>query len=348
MLPSMKTLFAAMLVSVAQPPEATISPDRLMEALRALPPERSVLRTPDEQDTLKQTEELLIARLRAIGLEPTEQTLEWSTGGMARVWSEDGWKFVPDPTPRSWRNIYVEFPGAVSPNEVIIVGAHFDSHPNTPGADDNASGVAAALEMARALKDTSTARTIRIVFFNLEEIGLVGSREHAAWMQQRIEQGQEHIVGMLSLEMIGYYADEPNSQRSPIPAIPGVFTPPTVGDFLGVVANQSSAAFARQLVSSMRQAEPALKVELLDFIPGAGEMFPDVRRSDHSPFWDIGAPAVMVTDTSEFRTPHYHQPSDTPDTIDVERFTLATRALTGAVWRLARPVVRLDESNEDR
>lgn len=323
---------------LAASPESRVDPDRLMAHVRELPPNRTAWATPAEQETLAQTEELVRAKLRELGFDPVEQPLAWSNGGVARVKTEEGWSFVPDPTPRTWRNYFVEIPGADLAQEVILVGAHFDTHPGTPGADDNATGVAAALELARVLKNEPMRRTVRIVFFNLEEIGLVGSREHAQWTRERIDAGDETIVGMMSIEMIGYYSDEPNSQRSPIPAIPNVFDPPTVGDFLSVLAVQNSAPFARALADAMRAAEPELPIGHVDFIPGDGALFRDVRRSDQAPFWDIGVPAVMITDTSEFRNPHYHKATDTWETLDAKRFTLAARAITGAVWRLAEPV----------
>jgi hypothetical protein len=131
--------------------------------------------------------------------------------------------------------------------------------------------------------------------------------------------------------MIGYFTDEPGSQRSPIPRIPGVFDPPTVGDFIAIVANQSSSPFARELDTLMRSASPELKTLLVDFIPGNGRAVPDTRRSDHAPFWDMGVPAVMVTDTSEFRNQNYHEPSDTVESLELERMTLVIRGVEHAV-----------------
>lgn len=338
----MNALIVVVAAVVAADPAARIEPSRLIKDLRDLPPSRTVSTSPDRQIVLKNTEEMLLGKLRHMGYTPVEQYLKWTTKGDARVLTNTGWTTVPDPAPKTWRNIYVEIPGKTHPNEIIIVSAHFDSVPGTPGADDDGTGVAAALELARTLKDTPMQRTVRIVLFNLEEIGLVGSTEHAAWTKQRLDAGTETIVGMMSLEMLGYFTDEPNSQRIPIPAIPGVFEPPTVGDFIAIVANQASATFARSLVCGMNDAEPTLKTTLIDFVPGVGETMPDVRRSDHAPFWDIGVPAALVTDTSEFRTPHYHKPSDTIDTLDMDRYTKTCRAIAGAVWRLAGPI----ESND--
>lgn len=343
----MKTILAALVTSFAPAPEAQVDAASLIHLVREMPPSRTAWAAPEDQLVLKETEEWVLGRLRAMGYEPVEQAIQWTNGGLTRVRTDDGWQVIPDPKPQTWRNIYVEIPGVEHPEEVVVVGAHFDTAPLTPGADDNATGTAAALELARLLRDRSMRRTVRIVFFNLEEIGLIGSTEHAAWTHQRIREGKETIVGMLSLEMIGFYTDAPNSQRVPIPPIPGVFEPPTVGNFLGVVATQSSAAFARELVRGMREAAPELKINLVDFIPGAGEAMRDVRRSDHAPFWDLGIPAVLVTDTSEFRNPHYHEPTDTWETLDPERYALAAKAIIGGVWRLAGPAPSDDGSTDN-
>lgn len=335
---SMNQMLALIVAAIAAGPEVEVEADRLLAHVRDMPASRTVWTTPDAQSVLLETEARLLRALRGMGYAPIEQPLAWTTGGTVRVKSNEGWTFAPDPHPKTWRNFYVEIPGRESPNDVVLIGAHFDLAPGTPGADDNASGTSAAMELARILKDRPMRRTVRIVFFNLEEIGLIGSTEHAAWTKKRIDAGVESIIGMVSLEMLGYYSDEPGSQRIPIPAIPGVFEPPTVGNFLGVVATQESGAFARELAAGMRASAPELDVRLIDFIPAGGAMFPDIRRSDHAPFWDIGVPATLVTDTSEFRTPHYHKASDTVETLEVKRFTLATKAIVGAVWRLAGPI----------
>ncbi len=138
----------------------------------------------------------------------------------------------------------MNIPGRELPNEVVLIGAHFDAVPGAPGADDNGTGTAALLEVARVLKNHPTKRTIRLVFFNLEECGLVGSSRYVDqagpdWKGGKNREGQaqpatEKIVGMVSLEMLGYFSDEPNSQKSPLPPIKDVFDPPTVGDTIAV------------------------------------------------------------------------------------------------------------------
>jgi Zn-dependent M28 family amino/carboxypeptidase len=189
------------------------------------------------------------------------------------------------------------------------------------------------MEIARRLSSPAfaaqTQRTVRFALFNVEEEGLDGSFEHARLAELRA--GEEQIVGVINLEMIGYFTDEPNSQRSPIPRIPGVFEPPTVGNTITLVANQASSAFARELNDLMRSGSPLLKTFLVDFIPGNGDAIPDTQRSDHAPFWMIGVPAVMVTDTSNFRNPHYHKPTDTIETLDLKRMTRVVEGVEHAV-----------------
>lgn len=296
-----------------------ITPQTIERQMRAIPPERPAARSVAGSEGLRATEDLLVQRREAYGYAVRREPIPW-----------------PAPTSSAgWSNIIAEIPGHDAPDEVILVCAHFDAVPGSPGADDNASGTAGVLELARRLSAPDVAdragRTIRFALFNLEEIGLIGSREHARLAAERARRGEERIVGVINLEMIGYFTDEPNSQRSPIPAIPGVFSPPTVGDSIVIVANQASSAFARELDARMREDQPSLKTLVVDFIPGAGRAVPDVRRSDHAPFWDIDVPAVMVTDTSEFRNPHYHKATDTIETLDLVRMAQVVRALEHAI-----------------
>lgn len=333
-------LIASAIASPAESagPEADVDRARLEAHIRDLPALRSLWVEPQQQEGLLEAERVIERKLREMGFEPVSQPLEWTTDGEVRVKRDGAWAMIPDPEPNRWRNIYIDLPGRTRPEEVILIGAHFDAREDTPGADDNASGVAGVLELARTLKDRPMERTVRLVFFNLEEVGLIGAREHAAWTKARVDSGMETVVGMVSVEMIGYFCDEPGCQRSPIPAIPGVFTPPDKGDSIVVVATQVSAPFARELSAGMKTAAPQMPIFMLDFVPGRGEPMPDVRRSDHAEFWDIGVPAVMLTDTSEFRNPNYHKPTDTIETLDLDRMTLVVQGLAGAVWRMAGPV----------
>lgn len=315
---------------------APISAVSLDAQMRPIPIERPAARSVALSAGLAATEDLLVRALESYGYEVRREPIPW-----------------PAPTSSAgWSNIIAEIRGNESPGEVILVCAHFDAVAGSPGADDNASGVAGVLEIARRLAEpsfrASTARTVRFALFNLEEIGLVGSRHHAQASQARARAGGDRIVAVINLEMIGYFTDEPNSQRSPIPPIPGVFTPPTVGDSIAIVANQASSPLARAIDAALREREPRMPTIVVDFIPGNGRAFPDVRRSDHAPFWDIGVPAVMLTDTSEFRNPHYHKPTDTIETLDLTRMAMVVRGIEHAVRVLAMRSGVTSEPTEPR
>ncbi len=207
---------------------------------------------------------------------------------------------------------------------LLIVAAHYDSTPRTPGADDNASAVAALLELAGWVRPLLAAdgrwrARLQLAAYDLEEEGLLGSYHHARRLTER-------VAGMLSLEMLGYTDHRPGSQRLP-PHLAGLY--PDVGDFIGVVGNQASKDLLEAVAGGLRQV-PGLPVEALA-VPGTGEGLLVSRLSDHASFWDAGLPALMVTDTSFFRNPHYHQPSDTPDSLDYPFLARVTAGVCLAV-----------------
>ena len=196
-----------------------------------------------------------------------------------------------------------------SPSDArILIGAHFDSVPDTPGADDNASAVAVMLAVAKAL---GLRRDVMYVAFNGEEFDLAGSREFVKEMAGQMKLLEQVHV----LEMVGYRDRRPDSQKNPLPMI----RVPTTADFLGVVGNKSG------LVDQIIEVAGSITVPVVGLVLPPGlplvaiqQISPHLLRSDHAPFWEINIPAVMWTDTSEFRNPHYHQPSDTPETLDYE------------------------------
>jgi Zn-dependent M28 family amino/carboxypeptidase len=194
----------------------------------------------------------------------------------------------------------------------LLLGAHYDSVPGTPGADDNASAVAVCLECARLIRRHNIG-SVMIVFFNREEDGLLGSREFVAHMAAQSAQsiGEAHIF-----EMVGYRDRAPGSQRMP-PGLPPLLAP-KVGDFLALLANRGSNAVAENLVNLAACYVPQFPVVSLKMYFGIEKAFADLNRSDHAPFWQAGIPCIMWTDTSEFRNPHYHLASDTPDTLDYD------------------------------
>lgn len=194
----------------------------------------------------------------------------------------------------------------------LVVGAHLDSRPDTPGADDNASAVAAMLEIARLLTTEELEQAkleLELVAFDLEENGMLGGREHARLAR---ETGID-LRGMISLEMLGYCDHALGSQTLPRSLI-GLY--PDTGDFIAVIGNQNSTQLIDTFRAGAVHAE-GLPVETLQ-VPSNGEFLQATRLSDHSPFWDAGYPALMITDTSFLRNPHYHQATDTLDTLDLD------------------------------
>ena len=198
----------------------------------------------------------------------------------------------------------------------FILGAHLDSRENTPGADDNASAVAVLLEIARVIdvlfssdEWEAAAVDIELVVFDLEEHGMLGGAFHAADCRRQ----QRSLSGMVSLEMLGYCRHEAGSQSLP-PELVGLY--PDTGDFIAVVGNQNSSSLMKHFSAAFKSVS-GLPCQSLQ-VPHNGLPLPPTRLSDHSPYWDEGFPALMVTDTSFLRNPHYHEPSDTPDTLDRE------------------------------
>lgn len=227
------------------------------------------------------------------------------------------------------KNIEVELKGSRHPDEIVVVGAHYDSPPGSPGANDNASGVAALLELARHFKVIKPERTIRFVAFVNEEppwfqTDQMGSRVYAAGARKR----RENVVAMLSLETIGYYSDKPGSQQYPRPFS---LLYPNTGNFIGFVGNIGSRALVRSCIGAFRETTqfPSEGLVAPEFIQGVG-------WSDHWSFWQEGYPGIMVTDTAPFRYPHYHEESDTPDKIDFERMARVVAGLGRVLERLVK------------
>ncbi|MGE5656987.1 MAG: M20/M25/M40 family metallo-hydrolase [Actinomycetota bacterium] len=193
----------------------------------------------------------------------------------------------------------------------ILIGAHYDAVPGTPGADDNASGVVVMLELARAIASHPLKYPVQFVAFDLEEYGLLGSQHYA----QKLKQQGQQLRLMMSLEMLGYCDRTPNSQRYPT----GLkYFYPNTGDFIALIGSLRTLPDTIKLSASIRKS--GTNCEWLP-VPNRGLIVPDTRRSDHSPFWDLGYRAMMVTDTSFMRNPHYHQPSDRIATLDLDFLT---------------------------
>jgi len=208
---------------------------------------------------------------------------------------------------------------AAPPSRFYLVGAHYDCVLGTVGADDNASAVAVQMETARQLHKLRGSREIpvqvKFVSFALEEYpayatSRMGSRVHAKGMKAR----KEKLDGMICLEMVGYCCNQPGSQKLPFPL--QFMGYPRQGDFIAIVGNRRSKELMRDISAGFAK-NPALPVQTL-LAPLNGWILPAVRLSDHAPFWNEGFPAVMVTDSSFFRNPHYHLPSDTMATLDLD------------------------------
>lgn len=217
----------------------------------------------------------------------------------------------------------------------LLIGAHFDTVAGSPGADDNASACAVLLEIVRDLARLRVDRPIQFVAFNLEEEDRLGSRAYAAHLREV----RQDVFGAIVLECVGYATKDVGSQRCPS----GIPVPvPTVGNFLAVVGNESSRILVEALIAAARRRVPELATVPL-IVPGCGEALPHTRRSDHAAFWDCDIPAIMLTDTANFRNPHYHQPTDTTDTLDFQFMAKVADAVTAAALRLCE--VRLNSDS---
>lgn len=265
---------------------------------------RSALRP----ESLLQSRNYIEGELKSFGYAPAHQEYE-TYGG-------------------TFYNIEAERNGGTKPEEIVVVGAHYDTAGGLPGANDNASGVAATLELARQFAHQHQARSIRWLFFANEEPPYfqgpgMGSYVYA----KRCRDRHEKIKAMLSLETIGYYSETPGSQRYPIGFHPGY---PDRGNFLGFVSNFRSARLLHQVVTSFRRGTPlpAQSAAAPASVPGIG-------WSDHWAFWEFGYRAIMVTDTAPYRYPYYHTAEDTPEKLDYGRIAQAVIGLAAAIREIS-------------
>lgn len=230
------------------------------------------------------------------------------------------------------RNVEAVLPGVSESrkDEIVIVGAHYDSAANTPGADDNASGVAALLALANAFVATRNERTIRFVGFVNEEPPYFQTSSMGSLVYAReCKANKEDVVAMMALESMGYFSDEPGSQMYP-KLIADKY--PSVGNFIAFIGNVSSGKLVHQTHAAFQATTdfPAEKGVFPAGIEGIG-------WSDHWSFWENGYPAIMVTDTAVFRNPHYHKPTDTVEKLDFERLADVVAGLVAVIERLANP-----------
>lgn len=225
------------------------------------------------------------------------------------------------------QNLILNLPSQTgSQNELppILIGAHYDAVPGTPGADDNATGMAVLLELARMFAAQPIKYPLRLVAFDMEEYGLLGSADYAAQLKQE----QQPLRLMISLEMLGYCDSTPGSQNYPSP-LERFY--PNRGDFIALIGNWRTI---RDLISISRSIRKVGVPSQWLPVPNKGKIVPQTRQSDHAPFWDAGYPAIMVTDTAFMRNPNYHKLSDTIATLDLDFLTGVCQGLESGIRRL--------------
>lgn len=229
---------------------------------------------------------------------------------------------------RRFRNLEVVLPGTVRPDEVVVIGAHYDTAEGTLGADDNASGVAVLLELARTWHGGAFARTVKLVAFANEEPPFFGTEGMgSAHYAARAAQRGENVVAMLSLEAVGYFSDAPGSQAYPPPFS---LLYPSVGNFIGFVGNLASRPLVARVIAAFRGVA-VLPSEGLAAPTGV----PGVDWSDQQAFWRHGFAALMITDTAPFRYAHYHYLTDTPDRLDYDRMVRLVQGLLAVMDAVA-------------
>jgi Zn-dependent M28 family amino/carboxypeptidase len=267
--------------------------------------------------TLTRAADWIVTRMHKAGLSPARQGYELRGAGLVPYAGEQA------------ENLLVEIPGTTRPEEIIVIGAHYDTVPGSPGANDNASGVAVLLALAEWFTERPQPRTLRFVAFVNEEPPFylsadMGSHAHA----RASREAGEDIVAMMALDGLGHFSDEAGSQHYPVPGISLAY--PDTADFIGFVTRVRDARLLRRALRTFREEAsiPSEGAALPGFIPGVG-------WSDHWSFWQHGYPAFLVTDTLPFRDPHYHSPHDTPERLDYERMARVADGLKAVIQRLA-------------
>ncbi len=255
-------------------------------------------------------------------------TLDAAASYISGEWAAQGYEVQPiayEVEGTECANLEATLPG--SGPEIFVVGAHYDSVHGSPGANDNGTGVAALLEISRLLAGERPRSTLRLVAFVNEEPPFFRWRKMGSMVYaRRARRRGDRVTGMISLETIGYYSDEPGSQR--YPPLFRLFYPDR-GDFLGFVSNLRSRHLLRRAVAAFQAASdwPVQSVAMFESVPGIG-------WSDHLAFWRQGWPALMITDTAPYRYPWYHTAQDTPDKVDYEALAAVTEGLVGMVREL--------------
>ena len=257
-----------------------------------------------EYDQIEATKEYIVDCLKAFGYVPSFQTFTYNR--------------------KKYSNVIASRTGVKLPDETVIIGAHYDTARGTPGADDNASAVATLLEIARALKDFSPDRTLKLIFFVVEEPPIFKSEQMGSYIYAKEAKARnEDIKAMICLEMLGYYTNEKDGQTYPFPIMSRVY--PSTPNFIAIVGNLNSTSLVGKVKNSLGVGSriPVETLSALSFVPG-------VDFSDHRSFWKMGYPAVMVTDTAYYRNPNYHSETDTIDTLDFDKMSDLLKGLIQA------------------
>jgi Zn-dependent M28 family amino/carboxypeptidase len=263
------------------------------------------VRTYRDTDRLVRSANYISGQLNSFGFEITRQNFHFNGN--------------------TYQNIVAEIIGDSSPEKILIVGAHYDTVRTTPGADDNASGVAGLLALARRLAGVKMSKTVRFVAFALEEPPLYRTRNMGSYQYARsLRDNRENVEGMICLEMIGFFSDREGSQHYPVPFFRWKF--PTIGNYIAMVGNMRSKHFTESTARNFMKA-----VDLPVVTLNAPPVIIGIDFSDHWSFGKFGFKALMVTDTAFYRNPHYHAPTDLPETLDYDRMTKVVEGLTAVV-----------------
>lgn len=285
----------------------------------------------DIQNNLKKTVHILSKEIGSRGYLQTnalERTADYITSELKHYGynvSFQSYEFQGN----TYKNISTEIRGKKTPEKILVIGAHYDTVIGTPGADDNASGIAGLLEIARLLYNQSFDKTVRFVAFVLEEPPLFRSKFMGSYVYaQSLKKKGEDIEGMICLEMIGYFTDKPESQFFPLSFFRWIF--PNKGNFITFVSNLQSKKFLTRIKSGFKKGAdlPVESISTFSIIPG-------IDFSDHRSFWKFGYNALMVTDTAFYRNPDYHGIGDVPETLDYARMAEVVLGLKSATEELA-------------
>lgn len=283
----------------------SVDADRLAQHVRCLSVgigSRSVY----EYHKIEETKKYLCSSLEGMGYRPQLQDYEYR----GRIYS----------------NIIVSLQGRKEPGETVIIGAHYDTVRGTPGADDNASAVALLLEICRGMKDDAPSRTLKMIFFVLEEPPAYNTKVMGSYIYAKAAKARgEDIRAMISLEMLGYFGDQKGGQAYPLPLMNLIY--PSTPDFVALIGDLQSRDLVSRIKDSLEKGSD-IPVETLS----TTRLVPGGSLSDHRSFWKMGYPAVMITDTAFYRNPCYHGSGDTIETLDFQKML----SLLGGLIQVAR------------